>query len=397
MSRGLPVVQFEERPGILDLSWGHPSPSLLPVEAWSVAAQTALSRHRADALSYGADPGPGPLREWIAARLSDIDSGGSTPDGIFVTGGASHALALVCNVLAEPGDVVLVDSPTYHLALPILRDHGVDLVGVPADGDGVDVTATETMVSRLRGTGRRVRLLYIVPTFGNPTGGCLPEQRRVALVDLAMRAGLTIVEDDTYREVVYEGVAPPSLWRLANGSAGSAAPSEVDAVVRLGSFAKTVAPGVRLGWIQASAAFVTRVARIGYVHSGGGVNHAAALTMADFGASGAYDRHLAEVRQRYAARRDALVTALRDTVRPDVPLPQGGWFVWLTLPAGVPANDLLPLAEQRGVSFTPGTQFYANGSSGDDHVRLSYSMLSPTELADAAGRLASAIAAASTL
>src|SRR5262249_56325088 len=133
-------------------------------------------------------------------------------------------------------------------------------------------------VAALRGAGRRVPMLYLVPTFGNPTGRSVPDDRRAALVDLAGRAELTIVEDDTYRELVYDGTAPPSLWSLATHAY----------VVRLGSFAKTVAPGLRLGWMNAAPEIVDRVTRLGYVHSGGGVNHLTALAMATFGGSRSY-------------------------------------------------------------------------------------------------------------
>jgi DNA-binding transcriptional MocR family regulator len=332
-------------------------------------------------LSYGYEPGPGPLREWIAEHLTATDGGGD-PDEIFVTAGASHALSLVCATLARPGDVVLVDSPTYHLAFGILRDQGVELIAAATDDDGIDPRALDEQIRTLRRQGRRVPLLYIVPTFGNPTGRSLADDRRRGLAAVARHAELTIVEDDTYRDMVYEGAAPPSLWRLADGHA----------VVRIGSFAKTVAPGLRLGWIQASPEFVGRLSRLGYVYSGGGVNHTTALAMATFGASGAYREHLTFVRREYAIRRDALVSGLRQMpIGLDVPSPAGGWFVWLPLPSGPRPGELLATAERHGVSFTPGSTFHVDGAD-DDHVRLSFSLLPPAELAEAAVRLGAALA-----
>src|SRR5262249_54419116 len=150
--------------------------------------------------------------------------------------------------------------------------HGVELVTAATDHDGPVPEAVADQVAALRGAGRRVPMLYLVPTFGNPTGRSVPEPRRAELVDLAGRAELTLVEDDTYRELFYEGSAPPSLWSRAGH----------EHVVRLGSFAKTVAPGLRLGWVNAAPGFVKRLVRLGYVHSGGGVNHATALAMATF-------------------------------------------------------------------------------------------------------------------
>jgi len=388
MNRGLPITQYEPQDGLLDLSWGQPRPSLLPTDAWLAATESALTAYGWRMFAYGSDAGPGPLREWIADHLGQTDRYAATPSGIFVTGGASHALTLICTVLTRPGDVVFVDSPTYHLAFPIFADHGLDVIGAPVERDGdidaIDVPALETLISATRQQGRRVSMIYIVPTFGNPTSRSLPETRRHDLVELAERTGVTIVEDDTYRELVYEGQAPASLRSQARG----------DAVVRIGSFAKTVAPGIRLGWIDASPEFVERVSRLGYVHSGGGVNHAAALTMAAFGASGGYDAHVAAVRGEYARQRDALISALRTTLAdPTIPSPAGGWFVWLALPPGLRAADLHPVAEKHGVSFVDGTAFYPDHESGYDRIRLSFSLFTPSELAEAAQRLASAIRA----
>jgi 2-aminoadipate transaminase len=379
---GPPIIQFEDRPGILDLSWGHPEPSLLPVEQWLRAGEASAAAFGWRALAYGYATGPGPLLDWLTGHLSRIEGGRTTPEQTFVTAGASHALSLVATVLAEPGDVVLVDSPTYHLAFRILADRGVRLVRAPADQDGIEPAALADLVGTLRAAGDRAPLLYLVPTFANPTGRSLPGDRRRALVELAHRAGLTIVEDDTYRELAYDGPAPDSLWRLAAGTG----------VVRLGSFAKTVAPGLRLGWINAEPPVVRRLARLGYVDSGGGVNHTTALTMAAFGAGGGYDRHVAAVRRRYRMQRDALVTALRERAPAlRTPSPAGGWFLWVPLPAGLPADRLLAAAERHGTSFVPGHRFFADGRGGADRIRLSFSLLPPADLARAAQRLAAAL------
>jgi DNA-binding transcriptional MocR family regulator len=349
----LPILQFVARPGILDLGWGHPRPELLPVAEWRAATAAMLDTVGWPALTYGYAAGPGPLVEWLAAR------NGTDPAGIFVTAGASQALTLLCQLLTEPGDTVLVDTPTYHLALRIFRDHGLRLA-TPRDLSGAGVA----------------KFLYTVPTFGNPTGRSLSADARISLVRAAQRSGVPVVEDDTYRELVYDGTAPPSLWELSGG----------DGVIRVGSFAKTVGPGLRLGWIDAGSELVRRLVGLGYVDSGGGVNHATAFTMATFAASGEYEGHLARLRAAYREQRDALAGQL------GVPGPAGGWFLWLRLPAGRTGSALLPVAEAHGVSFVEGSRFTVDGS-GDDHIRLSFSMLPPAELAEAARRLQSALAA----
>jgi 2-aminoadipate transaminase len=377
------VTQYQERSGILDLGWGHPAAWALPTEQWLAAGGATLRAYGAQALTYGRPAGPGPLIEWLAGHLSGTDRGGCRTSEIFVTAGASHALDLICTILTRPGDVVVVDSPTYHLALRVIADKAVSIVGAPADADGLDPAATGELIDALRRDGRRVAMLYLVPTFGNPISRNLPDDRRRALVEMAIRTGVTLVEDDTYRELVYEGTAPASLWSLAGG----------ESVVRIGSFAKTVAPGLRLGWLNARRDLVQRLVGLGYVHSGGGVNHTNALTMADFGTSGAYGRHVGEIRARYALQRDALVAALRSALPGPVPSPSGGWFIWLALPAGLRGGALLPIAERLGVSYLDGPRFFA-GTGGDGHIRLSFSMLAPPDLAEAARRLAATIRAA---
>ncbi len=353
------IVQFEHRDGILDLGWGHPLPSLLPTGSWADAGSTALRTYGWQALTYGHAPGPAPLREWIAAHVGDAST-----DQTFVTAGVSHGLSLVTQALTAPGDVVLVDSPTYHYAFKIFTDLGVTLVPARAGDPGE--------VARLA-RQHRAAFLYLVPTFGNPTGRSLAPAHRRALVE----QGLTVVEDDTYRELHYGDAPPPSLWSLS------------DRVIRLGSFAKTVAPGLRLGWINAAPAVVTALARLGSVHSGGGVNHTTAMTMAVFGESGAYARHVAGLRGRYRAHRDALAGAI--TAFAPVQKPDGGWFLWLALPEGVGAEALLPVAERHGISYVPGPRFFVDGRGGAGRVRLSFSLLPPPELGEAARRLGVAI------
>lgn len=372
------MIQFLHRPGILDLSWGHPRPALLPVAGWAAAGESAARRYGWRQLTYGYAAGPGPLLDWLTAHVS-------TPAGqTFVTAGASHGLSLVASLLAGPGDVVLVDSPTYHLAIRILADTGASLVRAPADESGVDPVALASLLASLRADGKRAPMLYLVPTFANPTGRSLPSQRRQQLVALAQETGLLLVEDDTYRELRYSGPAPPSLWSLSAG----------DGVIRLGSFSKTVAPGLRLGWVNASPPLIRRLTDLGYIDSGGGVNHATALTMACFAAEGSYQKHVSAVRDEYRNQRDALVAALTPHVRVDTP--DGGWFLWLRLPPGVDAEALLPVAEYRGTSFVPGPRFYVTPPGGEDRIRLSFSHLPPDELAEAAARLIQSLDSAGT-
>jgi DNA-binding transcriptional MocR family regulator len=400
---GLPTIQYDGRDGFVELGWGHPNPALLPVDGWRHATEAVLRVQGWRALTYGYANGPGELVEWLCAHIATTDGRAPQASEVFVTAGASHALDLVSTLLVGVGDVVLVDSPTYHLALRVLADRGAELVGVPAG----DADRVEHVVRTLRAGGRTVGMLYLVPTFGNPTGASLPDPQRRALVEMAARTGLTIVEDDTYRELAYDSTAPESLWSLAGTTTGcpnhktqpatdlragagmsttATSAGAVARVVRIGSFSKTVAPGLRLGWLTGTPELVRALAAHGYIDSGGGVNHMVASTMAVFGESGDYGRHIESIRRRYHTQRDALVEALRaEGLHP--PVPNGGWFLWLQLPEGVTGAGLSAPADAAGVGFVPGGAFHTGGDP-DDHIRLSFSMLDPSALAEGARRLA---------
>ncbi|MCW6005636.1 PLP-dependent aminotransferase family protein [Micromonospora sp. CPCC 205371] len=371
----LPVIQYTGAEGVLDLGWGHPDPSLLPVEAWAESTSEAIRAGGWKALTYGYAPGPGPLLEWLAVHIGAIDGRAPSPDELFVTAGASQGLELVSTVLTRPGDVVLVDSPTYHLALRILADRGVELRAAPTDAQGIDAAATARLADDLRAAGRRVPMLYTVATFNNPSGASMPVPRRRELVSAL--DGVTIVEDDTYRELGYDGPVPPSLWSLASAD-----------VVRLGSFAKTVAPGLRLGYLTADAGFVRRLANRGYIDSGGCVNHTSAMALAHFATTGRYEAHVSELREAYRLRRDALVAALRATVPTiEFAVPAGGWFLWLRVPD---AAAVARRALERGVGMSTGERFHVDGGGGD-RLRASFSMYSPTALEQAATRFAQSL------
>ena len=378
----LPTIQLIRRPGIIELGWGHPNAALLPVDGMRRAAAAALDRWGADALNYGADQGAGPLLAWLSDRIAHAEGRAPAPDEIMITGGVSQALDQICTLCTQPGDIALVESPTYHLAIRILRDHPLELISIPADEHGLRIDALAETIAELRRAGQRARLLYCVPTFHNPTGASLQSERRTALVALAAAEQLLIIEDDVYRELSYDGPAPPSLWSLA----------PPDTVVRLASFAKSLAPGVRLGWLTAGPTIAGRLIGCGLLDSGGGVNHFSSLMVTAFCASGQYDQQIARLRASYRARRDALLAGLAAHLPSGCTwrTPGGGFFVWLRLPQGMDAAVLLPRAEDAGVSYLPGTLFHNRG--GDiNTLRLAFSLYDPDELVEAARRLGGVI------
>jgi len=378
----LSATQNDLRPGFVELAYGEPDPVLLPVDAVRRAAAAALDRGGPAAIAYGSDEGPPVLRAALAERITAHEGVPVSADEIVVTGGNSQALEQALTVFTGPGDVVFVESPTYNLALATMRDHPVEIVGLPHDAKGLDVEALAGAIAALRAEGRRPRLLYTVATFHNPTGVSLSNQRRAALVALARREDLIVVEDDVYRELAYDGEAPPSLWSL-----DPEAP-----ILRLGTFSKSLTPGLRVGWATGRTDLRERFIAAGMVESGGCPSQFAAALAGELLAAGDYEGHIAHLRATYRSRRDALAGALREHLPAgcDFVLPTGGYFIWLALPPGVTATALTPHAEHREVSFIPGSRFSTSGEDG--HVRLAFSLYDEEALAEGARRLAAAIA-----
>ena len=376
------TTQLQLRPGIIELNWGQPDPELLPKEAVSSAAAAVLARVGGDALSYGAAAGAGPLLAWLRAHIAQTEPQAVAADEIAITAGNSDAIDQVCTLFTQAGDVVLVESPSYHLALRIMRDHPLRLVPVATDEHGLQVELLAQTVRDLQRAGSNVRMLYTVPTFHNPTGVSLSAERRLALVQLAQQAGFFIVEDDVYRELHYDAPAPPALWTLAPRGT----------VLRLGSFAKSLAPGLRLGWINGSAQQVRRLVDGGLRDSGGGVNHLTAMVAGELCTTGGFELYVQRFRNAYRERRNALLAALSEQMPAGCSwqVPAGGFFVWVTLPAGLDANALLPHAEAAGMAFIPGANFHLDGR-GSNTLRLAFSLYPPQELVHAAQRLGKAV------
>lgn len=355
ISPARPTLQIRHRPGIVELGPGQPDPALLPVEAVREAVETTLAVDGAAALGYGAAAGPGPLREWLAAWAGAREGRAVRPEEVLVTGGASSALAHVCHAFTTPGDAVLCESPTYHLAAQTLRDHGLRPVGVVTDGEGIVPAALEQALAAVGARGGHASLLYTVPAHNNPTGRTTTKARREQVLEIAARAGVLVVEDDVYRELTFDGPGPAPLGR---------SPGEEPGVLRLGSFAKLVAPGLRVGWIVAPRERIARLAAAGWLDSGGGTSHFAAMALTTMGRDGAIDRHIDSLCEAYAARRDALVATLREALPAGsgVVVPHGGYFVWVTLPGRADAAALLPRAEAAGVGYLPGARFALPGA-----------------------------------
>lgn len=373
--------QFHADPGSINLALGHPASELLAVDIVAEAARTAIRRYGPDALDYGAPIGPQPAIDVIRRRLAVIDARVPGDNELLVTSGTSAAIDQVATLLTRPGDVVLVESPTYHLALQILADHPVELAAVPADAEGLDVDALVRTTRRLREAGRSVRLVYAVPTFSNPTGVSLAPERRRALAQVLVAEDLLLVEDDAYRELAFDDDPPPSIW-------GEAEPGSV---IRLGTFSKSLAPGLRTGFMTASPALIRRFVDSGLLNSGGGTAHLSALVIAETMANGAYAANVRRLRDAYRSRRDALVAELtRRLPEARWSVPGGGYFLWLQIP-DLDTDAMLEAANATGVTYVPGSRFCLDGIDAADSLRLAFSRYDEKGLREGAKRLAQVI------
>jgi len=370
-SRGaLPDVQYGHTDGVIDLTWGHPDPSTFPRDEIAEASRAVLDQWGWQALSYGAPAGAAAVRSAVAGHLSEVDAD-VAPQAVLITDGSTGALDLVLSLLASPGDVVFVEQPTYYIALRIFADHRLRVVGLPSDADGPDPDELARRAAATTAAGSKA-FVYLVPTYANPTGRCLPRARAAALLAAAATGGAVVVEDDVYRDTSPD--APSSMWSIDPAT-----------VIRLGSFSKSLAPGLRVGFLTATAELVERIAGCGVLDSGGGANHFAAMVVGELIRSGRFDEIVRANVPRHRSCRAALVDAL-DPSAFSFDEPAGGFFVWLRLPDGVASHTFVAAARDNGVLASDGSVFFA-GEPDAGYVRASFSMLDQVLLREGATRL----------
>jgi 2-aminoadipate transaminase len=372
-------------PGMISLVFGHPDASTLPVEDLCQAAETVLQGQQARlALAYGAEPGAPMLIEYLVNKLNREEGLDLTRDNVMITAGSTSAVDMIARLYAGRDGVVLVEAPTYHDALHVFRDHGADLRGVPVDEEGMIVEALEVQLAALRPAGKAPKLLYTIPNFQNPAGVTLTTARREAILKLAREHRFLIVEDDVYRDLIFEGDVPPSFYALANGRG----------VLRIGSFSKILSPGLRVGWLMAEPKHIERCVDCGVMQMGGGASPFAAHVVAEYCQAGRLEPHIVELRRVYHQRCEVTLQALEYHMPAGVTWtrPRGGFFVWLTLPDGIEIGRLRETARAQGVLFVPGTGFFANGG-GERNLRLAFSFVPPDEIERGVTILAQAIRA----
>jgi 2-aminoadipate transaminase len=370
-------------PDVLSLAFGMPDPALFPAAGLAEAAREALADlpAYAVALQYGPVLGNPALLAELARKLAAEEGRPVAPGTLHVTNGSSQAIALVVQALANPGDVALCEAPTFLGTIRHVQFHGVRIEPVPLDDAGLDVDALEGAIRRLEAAGTRPRFIYTIPTFNNPAGVTMPLARRRALLDLAARHGVPVIEDDAYHDLRYEGEAVPTLHAL----------DREGLVIRLGTFSKTVAPGVRLGFVLAEPPVIERLLAF---KGDGSTNGLASLVVATFMRRGGLAAHIETLRAAYRARRDAMYAALAREMPEGVTWTrtEGGFFLWLTLPPRTDMARVHARAAEERVAALPGTECFPDGR-GTHHLRLAFSLLPPERLAEAVRRLGRAIRA----
>ena len=365
------ILKVTERPGIISLAGGLPSPDTFPIEAMREATARVLLDSPREALQYAASEGFAPLREWVVAQMATqglhVDA-----SQVLITTGSQQGLDLVGKVLIDAGSGVAVESPTYLGALQAFAPYEPEVVTVPCDDDGP--------LPEALGAAKGTRFLYMIPNFQNPSGRCMSEGRRAALVDAARALGLPIVEDNPYGELWYDAAPPaPLAARWPEGT------------VYLGSFSKVLAPGLRLGYVIAPKAMMPKLLQ---------AKQAADLHTPGFNQRVVYEvildgflrDHVPTIRARYKTQRDAMRAALEAHMPAGCrwSVPVGGMFFWVELPDGVDAVALLPRAVELGMAYVPGAAFYASAPRLNT-LRLSFVTAAPAEIERGVALLAQAL------
>ncbi len=383
----LTPIQFTGTAGAkYNMGGGQPDPATLPREELAdLAGELLASEDGAAALSYGEAGGFAGLRQLLSEKLRRWDGVEASPDEILITNGSNHGLAVVAQLFINPGDVAIVEAPTFMGGLRPLRQLKAQIEMVPLDENGLNVVALEGTLRRLRDAGTPAKLLYTIPNFHNPAGVNLSLDRRKRVAQLADDFNFVILEDDAYGELRFTGEQIPSIYSLARKGR----------VIRSATLSKILAAGLRVGYTIAPKEVVGRLSSLKL--DGGASPFTGRLAAAYL--KRRYEEHVTLLRDVYRRKRDALVKGIEagfaatPHLKPAYMLPTGGFFLWLKLPAGTDGTRVAAEAAGRGVAYVPGQAFFADGS-GAEYIRLAWSMLSEEDL-EAAGRLvAEAIRAA---
>ena len=379
------------KPGIISFAGGFPDPALFDVQGIKECSNAVLSASPGPVLQYGATEGYQPLREGISTFMANKGGAGSgagatvTPEGLIVTTGSQQALDLIGKTMISPGDKVIVEAPTFLATIQCFRLYGAQLIGAPIDADGVDVDKLEKLIEE-----HKPKLVYLIPTFGNPSGATLSLARRKRILEIAARTQTLIVEDDPYGELYFDQAPPPSLLALSDQVPGSR-----DWLAHCGSFSKILSPGLRVGWLIAPAELLAKATMCKQFSDAHTSNLSQAIA-AHYLTLNRLDATLAVVRSTYAERARVMAESLRRELGSAIEFnqPQGGMFFWAKLTGaegrGRNAPDFAKRAIDQGVAFVPGAPFFAHDPDLST-LRLSFATVGVEKIEEGIGRLGQAL------
>jgi len=356
------ICKLVARPEVKSLAGGWPDPDTFPVSEVSAIVADILATVPGPALQYGTTEGLPELRALLSERAKS-EGLQLTPDNLLITHGSQQAMDLAAGVFIEPGDVALIGLPTYFGGTGAFCAAGAEPVGVPVNEGGIDVDAMETKIRELTSAGKRVKIAYVIPNFQNPDGSTLPLERRRRLVELASRYNFILLEDDPYGALRYEGEPLPSLSALDNKGR----------TILIRSFSKTVSPGLRLAFVAAHPDIIRSMVILKQYRDSC-TNTIAQYVVYEFLKRGLMEPHLQQLCSHYRAKRDRMLRALERHFPREVRWnhPEGGFFIWVTLPVPLDGEEILRQALDRNIAFVAGRPFFLDGS-GRNTIRLSYS------------------------
>jgi 2-aminoadipate transaminase len=373
------LFPYIKKPGVISFAGGNPDPFIFPVAEFA-GASVVLGRKGMEVLQYGATEGYEPLREFIANWMAPQMGRVTEPDELLITTGSQQGMDLLCASLINPGDAIAVEDPTYPGAIHTMRNRGARFITVPCDENGMITEELPRRIEEARRDGVKVKFIYSIVNFQNPSGAVLSKERRRMLIEIAEEYDLIIFEDDPYGRLRYEGEHEPTIFSMDNSGR----------VVYACSFSKILAPGVRVAWIVGSPEIVRKMVLVKQ-----GVDMCTSVVsqalVAQYCEEGHLDRFLPKIIAHYSKKCAGMAEAFAKHLPPDVEysVPKGGFFFWLEIP-GMDTKELFMKGIERGVAFVNGPAFFANGG-GEDRIRTCFTFARPTDLDEGARRLALAI------
>ena len=353
-------------PSIISFGAGSPAKSLFPIEELKSASDVVYGDSSLEAFQYSNTEGFGPLREWIAERHNLTNQTNFQKNNVIITNGSQQGIDLMAKLFLNKGDIVLCERPTYTSALSAFRSYECEFLDVSIDSEGMIIKHVEDLISK----HNNIKIIYIVPTYQNPTGVTWSVERRNAIATIASKYGLILIEDDPYKEIGFKNVDIPSISKFDTDGR----------VVSLGSFSKTLCPGLRVGWMIANEKIIEQLI---YTKQVTDVQTSAILQRQIYNYLEMYDfdTHLSTLRQKYKERSKIACDSIKKYFPENISFsePEGGFFLWLTFPDHIDTKKILPEALQRGVAFVPGHSFYTDKSIYNN-IRINYSSVTEQDL-----------------